>query len=89
MGYVTEKEMLRCRPLLVGSVPPRFPLHQLKVQPVILQAQPLVLRVQQHQLLSQKPERSSAFPAKYDRSIEAGWWVDGGWMGGWWMVGGT
>ena len=73
MGYVTEKEMLRCRPLLAGPVRPRLPPHQLKVQPVVLQAQPLLLHVQQCRHLSQKPERSSEFPAKYDRSIEAGW----------------
>ena len=64
-----QTKMLRCRPLLIGPVPP----CQLKAQPVILQAQPLVLHVQQRRHLSQKPERSSEFPAKYDRSIEAGW----------------
>ena len=72
-GYVTEKEMLRCRALISGPAAPRLPPHQLQVQPLILQAQPLVLHVQQHRCLSQKPDRSSAFPTKYDRSIEAGW----------------
>ena len=69
ISKIIDIEMLRCRAVVAGPVP-RLTPRSLQVQPP-LTPQPHVLL--QCQYLSQKPERSKEFPAKYDRRIEAGW----------------
>ena len=70
ISKIIDIEMLRCRAVVAGPVP-RLTPRSLQIQPPLTPAKPQVL--QQCQYLSQKPERSKEFPAKYDRRIEAGW----------------